>query len=79
MGCAILIIKSQKICDCCKKPVAEKNCFWRNIDGYVTIRKTDLVSAIDFEDGLPYVYDVKSNLHYCKQCWSSIIKKILTK
>lgn len=74
-----MITRPQKICDCCKKPVAEKIGFfnWRLIRGYLTVRMKDLVSVVDPVDGLPCVMDTATDLHYCKDCWSAIMKKVL--
>jgi hypothetical protein len=73
-----LIARAQKICDCCRKPVAEKVgfCNWKLIRGYLTVRMKDAVSGIDPVDGLPCITDTTTDLHYCKQCWNTAIKNI---
>lgn len=74
-----MITKPQKICDCCKKPVAEKVgfCNWRLIRGYLTVRRKDIVSTIDPVDGLPCTYDATTDLHYCKDCWNAVLKNLV--
>ena len=78
MGCFILITRPHKICDCCRKPVAEKVCFcfWKNICGYTTIRKTDIITTVDPVDGIPCTFDATTDLHYCKDCWNAVVKNL---
>lgn len=79
MGCLILITKVQKICDCCRKPVAERLGFfnWRLIRGYLTVSMKDIVNTVDLVDGLPCTFDTTTDLHYCKDCWNTAIKNLV--
>jgi hypothetical protein len=67
-----LITKPQKSCDGCRKVVAIKYARWNTVGDYITVRADDVPGYI-----CPEATTIRSELHYCKDCWNNILNNIV--